>query len=210
MTSQGLARLRLDDGDLRSTTLPGSSAWMMIVERGGAHVACSNGSQVLVFELASLREVARFATVEHSLLCDFVGGRLLLIEVTERENSYVVREVDGGAAMPWRGVPHGTSAALSPDGARAVYVRDGVLRVGDVVSGRHAELHDGPDSFTSAMTWSLDGALLAAVGRDNAVRVLDTRSGARSPVGATLSPGGTHVAVRYGDGAFEVFAIERG
>lgn len=175
--SNELTRLRLEDGDLRAVTLPDDRAWNLVVERGRARVVCTNGSLVVVYELDALREVSRFDVPAIARLCDAAGGRMLAIESSAPGSGFVVRALDDGAATPLLDGPITPHAALTPDGARAVCVGDGVLRVVDVASGRRVELHDGPDSFTCRIVWSPDGRRLASVGRDNSVRVLDVERG---------------------------------
>lgn len=171
-----LVQLRFDDGARRSMALlESASSWVLVAERGGSRVVCRGTSQLVVYELDTMRELARFDASPFTRLCHAASGRVLLNEQSEGERRLVVRSLDDGALRPWSATARGTCSALTPDGERVAFVADGALRIADLASRRHVELHDGPDSFTARLAWSPDGALLAGVGRDNTVRVFDVR-----------------------------------
>jgi hypothetical protein len=109
-----------------------------------------------------------------------------------------------------------TSSALSPDGARLAVAVDGHLRLVDAMDGDNSRHLEWPGAPLSFLTFSHDGARLAAAGPDGRVPLWDTATGrmvmhlgepGKRASSLAFSPEGPKLAIARADGQVQLWDI---
>lgn len=129
-------------------------------------------------DLDAIRAATGLDLPPSAALLDVTPTHLLVADSGDHDARWSVVAVATGAARPVRIEGPRQHPRLTPDGARVAYLRGSLVCLHDVASGRDVDLHDGPDAHVQHLAWSRDGARLATVGYDGAVRVLDVTRGA--------------------------------
>lgn len=175
-----LQRARLTGGDVRSiaTVSAADRRWLSYaVDRAGARVAVLCDERLRVLDLDGLEVVATREARDLRRVYALEGDRVLARVSAPRGVRLLVIDLARGAETPFDIVGNDHTVRLTPDARRVVHETDGVVRLYDIETRRHVDLHDGPDARVVSLGWSRDGARLAAVCADRTVRVLDPRRG---------------------------------
>lgn len=147
----------------------------LCAEGGGGRVAAlSLACELVVYDL-TLRAVTARANLRRGVeLLGFAGGRLVTYgrgfeELTARDlatNATTALGAPGGAA------------AMTADGSAVVRHRERIFEKIDTSSAAVTRWHDGHGATVAGLAWSCDGAFVATIVKEGAVRVLDTARGA--------------------------------
>ena len=145
----------------------------VLAERGSGRVAVvAAPCEVIVCDPAEGRVVTRFWAEDKAVCVGFAAGRLVTQERVGGGTRRVVRDVDAGDEEE-RGGDVRAVGPLTPDGRWMVRHAAPVVELVDLRDGRARRLHDGHEALVRDVAWSADGALLATLAVNGAVRVWD-------------------------------------
>ncbi|MFO0604754.1 MAG: hypothetical protein U0324_16345 [Polyangiales bacterium] len=164
-------RLCLRTGESVALAAPTGGAFHPMAERGGARVLASTpGEPGTLYDLHT-GEASTLPTIAgDGRPLDFVAGSLAYLGVHAGKASLLVRALDSGEVrVVTRSA--GCRAALSPDAGRALVHEAGPLACFDLANATSRTWHQGHDATVVDVAWTPDGALLASLGADGAVRV---------------------------------------
>ena len=179
----------------------------IFAERGGGRVAVAAAPcEVIVCDPAEARVVTRFWADDKAVGVGFAAGRVVTQERVGGGTRRVVRDVDAGDEEALGGDDHAVGP-LTPDGRWMLRHLAPLVELVDLRDGRALRLHDGHETLVRDLAWSAEGALLATLAVNGAVRVWDLRgpellwqfeSAARVELAVAFSPDRQHL---YGVGS---------
>lgn len=185
--------LRLDTADSFALPAPASGYLDKVAERGGTRVLLSaHAKPGTLYDLRTGEASTLPTIVGDGRPLDFVAGSLAYLGEHAGKASLLVRALDSGEV---RAVTRsaGCRVALSPDGGRALVHEAGPLTCFDLTNATARTWHQGHDATVVDVAWTPDGALLATLGADGAVRVWEV---APAALRWTLETGATDVKAR--------------
>ncbi len=147
----------------------------LCAEVGGGRVAAlSLACELVVYDLTLRAVIERVSLRRGVELLGFAGGRLVTYgrgfeDLTARDLATNTTAALGAA---------GGAGAMTPDGTAVVRHRERIFEMIDTSTAAVTRWHDGHGATVAGLAWSCDGAFLATLVKEGAVRVLDTARGA--------------------------------
>lgn len=175
--------------------LPGNCKVLLFTPNGKRLVALKqvkDGHLVIVWDLASGKETARFkaprqtdnpgesghgpvAVSDTTVAIGLEGGGTTLWDLATLKERKLDTAHVAKASWQYGGT---VAVAFAPDGQTlATGGRDGLVKLWDVVSGRHLRTLELQYTQVEALAWSRDGGTVASAGRGGVIRLRDAATG---------------------------------